>query len=85
MGSKAGESLVRHPDTKIISFTGSTAIGERIASIAAPMMKRLSLELGGKNPGIIFGDVEMNKIIPTLLRSCFINQVIMINPELEFE
>jgi aminomuconate-semialdehyde/2-hydroxymuconate-6-semialdehyde dehydrogenase len=52
-GHDCGEAIVKHPDIKAISFTGSTRAGERIASIAAPMFKKLSLEMGGKNPAII--------------------------------
>ena len=53
-GASAGEAIVSHPAIKAISFTGSTRAGERIASIAAPKFKKLSLELGGKNPAVIF-------------------------------
>jgi len=73
-GGTAGEALVRHPDAKIISFTGSTLIGKRIAAIAAPMMKRLSLELGGKNAAIVFEDARLDQAIPTLIRAGFVNQ-----------
>ena len=62
-GPFCGEAIVKHPDIKAISFTGSTNAGERIASIAAPMFKKLSLELGGKNPNIIFADCDWNKMI----------------------
>jgi acyl-CoA reductase-like NAD-dependent aldehyde dehydrogenase len=55
-------------------FAGSTLVGERIAAIAAPMMKKLSLELGGKNAAIVFGDADLEKAVPTLIRSCFLNQ-----------
>ncbi|CAG0893764.1 unnamed protein product [Darwinula stevensoni] len=73
-GKKAGEHLVTHPDVSLISFTGSTVVGKRISELAAPQMKRLSLELGGKNAGIVFGDVDIDQVIPVLMRSCFINQ-----------
>ena len=49
-------------------------LGEKIAAIAAPMMKKLSLEMGGKNAAIIFDDAKLDKVIPTMLRSCFLNQ-----------
>lgn len=55
-GPKCGAAIVRHPAVKAISFTGSTRAGKEIASVAAPMFKKLSLELGGKNPNIIFAD-----------------------------
>lgn len=73
-GPSCGEAIVRHPQIKAISFTGSTKAGERIASIAAPMFKKLSLELGGKNPNIIFADCDWEKMMSTTLRSSFSNQ-----------
>lgn len=73
-GHHCGEAIVKHPDIKAISFTGSTKAGERIASIAAPMFKKLSLELGGKNPNIIFNDCNWEKMIPETIRSSFGNQ-----------
>lgn len=73
-GPSCGEAIVKHPDIKAISFTGSTKAGERIASIAAPMFKKLSLELGGKNPNIIFADCDWNKMMSTTMRSSFANQ-----------
>ena len=74
VGEHCGESIVKHPDIKAISFTGSTRAGERIASIAAPMFKKLSLELGGKNPNIIFADCDWQKMMETTIRSSFSNQ-----------
>ncbi|MBL0181652.1 MAG: aldehyde dehydrogenase [Chitinophagaceae bacterium] len=74
LGQHCGEAIVKHPDIKAISFTGSTRAGERIASIAAPMFKKLSLELGGKNPNIIFADCDWDKMIKTTIRSSFSNQ-----------
>ncbi len=73
-GSSCGEAIVKHPEIKAISFTGSTRAGERIASVAAPMFKKLSLELGGKNPAIIFADCEWNKMMKETIRSSFTNQ-----------
>ena len=73
-GPGAGEAIVSHPDVKAISFTGSTKAGERIASIAAPKFKKLSLELGGKNPNIIFADCNWEKMIFNTIRSSFGNQ-----------
>jgi aminomuconate-semialdehyde/2-hydroxymuconate-6-semialdehyde dehydrogenase len=78
-GANTGEAMIKHPDIKAISFTGSTRAGERIASIAAPMFKKLSLELGGKNPNIIFADVAQNpeswkKMLSNTIRSSFANQ-----------
>ena len=73
-GPNCGEAIVKHKDIKAISFTGSTRAGERIASIAAPMFKKLSLELGGKNPAIIFADCDWDKMMQQTVRSSFTNQ-----------
>jgi aminomuconate-semialdehyde/2-hydroxymuconate-6-semialdehyde dehydrogenase len=73
-GPNAGEAIVSHPAVKAISFTGSTRAGERIASIAAPKFKKLSLELGGKNPAIIFSDCAWDKMMKETIRSSFSNQ-----------
>lgn len=73
-GPAAGEAIVSHPAVKAISFTGSTRAGERIASIAAPKFKKLSLELGGKNPAIIFADCNWDKMLDETIRSSFSNQ-----------
>ena len=73
-GHKAGEEIIKNPDIKVISFTGGTKTGARIASIAAPMFKKLSLELGGKNPNIIFDDCDFDQMLKTTLQSSFANQ-----------
>ncbi|MBL0272311.1 MAG: aldehyde dehydrogenase [Chitinophagaceae bacterium] len=73
-GHGAGEAIVSHPDVKAISFTGSTKAGERIAGIAAPKFKKLSLELGGKNPVIIFAECDWDKMLTETIRSSFSNQ-----------
>ena len=73
-GPNAGEAIVSHPAVKAISFTGSTRAGERIAGIAAPKFKKLSLELGGKNPAIVFTDCDWDKMIMETIRSSFSNQ-----------
>ncbi len=73
-GPVTGEAIVAHPDIKAISFTGSTRAGERIASVAAPKFKKLSLELGGKNPNIIFADCDWEKMLRTTVQSSFSNQ-----------
>lgn len=73
-GPNCGESIVKHPDIKAISFTGSTKAGERIAGIAGPMFKKLSLELGGKNPVIIFNNCDWPKMLQETIRSSFGNQ-----------
>ncbi|XP_009948309.1 PREDICTED: aldehyde dehydrogenase family 8 member A1 isoform X4 [Leptosomus discolor] len=74
-GAKAGEALVCHPNVPLISFTGSTLTAQRIMEKSAPHCKRLSLELGGKNPAIVFDDADLTQCIPTTLRSSFANQV----------
>lgn len=74
VGGSAGQAIVSHEDVKVISFTGGTATGERIASLAAPSFKKLSLELGGKNPSIIFADCDYEKMLHTTVQSSFANQ-----------
>lgn len=74
LGTKAGAALVTHKDVKAISFTGGTATGEWIAREAAPKFKKLSLELGGKNPNIIFADCNYPEMLATTVRSSFSNQ-----------
>ncbi|HLP12575.1 MAG TPA: aldehyde dehydrogenase [Flavobacteriales bacterium] len=73
-GPKCGDAIVKHPKIKAISFTGGTATGEYIARTAAPMFKKLSLELGGKNPNIIFNDCDFEKMMSTTMHSSFANQ-----------
>ncbi len=73
-GQTAGQAMVSHPLVKAISFTGGTETGARIASVAAPKFKKLSLELGGKNPNIIFADCDYDEALETTLRSSFSNQ-----------
>ncbi|MCC7158189.1 MAG: aldehyde dehydrogenase, partial [Ignavibacteria bacterium] len=73
-GGKVGSAIVKHPDIKAITFTGGTKTGKEIASVAAPMFKKLSLELGGKNPNIIFADCNYEKMLGTTLLSSFRNQ-----------
>lgn len=73
-GHKVGAAMVAHPLVKAISFTGSTRVGAEIARVAAPVFKKLSLELGGKNPNIIFADCDYDKMLATTLRSSFANQ-----------
>ncbi len=73
-GAKAGSAIVSHKDIRAISFTGGTKTGQDIARIAAPMFKKLSLELGGKNPNIIFGDCDYEEMLKTTILSSFSNQ-----------
>ena len=74
LGTTTGQAITKHPDIKAISFTGGTKTGAHIAKIAAPMFKKLSLELGGKNPNIIFSDCDYNSMLETTVRSSFTNQ-----------
>ena len=74
LGTTAGQAIIEHPDIKAISFTGGTATGAHIAKVAAPMFKKLSLELGGKNPNIIFDDCDYEDMLITTIRSSFGNQ-----------
>ena len=74
LGHNAGQAIIEHPKIKAISFTGGTATGAHIAKTAAPMFKKLSLELGGKNPNIIFADCDYEDMLNTTVRSSFANQ-----------
>ena len=73
-GPEAGQTIVAHPEIKAISFTGGTKTGEHIARTAAPMFKKLSLELGGKNPNLIFEDCDYDKMLAVTVKSSFANQ-----------
>ncbi|RZA25940.1 MAG: aldehyde dehydrogenase [Proteobacteria bacterium] len=74
LGAKAGDALVAHPDVPLISFTGGTATAAAIGKTAAPLYKKLSLELGGKNPALIFADCDFEAALTTTVRSSFTNQ-----------
>ena len=74
LGPEAGAAIVQHPLIKAISFTGSTRAGAEIARVAAPVFKKTSLELGGKNPNIIFADCDYEQMLETTVRSSFNNQ-----------
>ncbi|MGX5203052.1 aldehyde dehydrogenase [Aliikangiella sp. IMCC44632] len=73
-GPQIGEPLVKHPAIKAISFTGGSATGKRIAAITAPMLKKTSLELGGKNPTLVFDDCEFDETVSEVARAAFSNQ-----------
>ena len=73
LGAEAGEPLVTHPQVRAVSFTGSTMVGKRIAMLAAPALKKVSLELGGKNPTLVFADSDWRNQLDTLVRSAFQN------------
>ena len=73
LGTEVGEPLVTHSQVRAISFTGSTAVGKRIAALTAPLLKKTSLELGGKNPTLVFADSDWRNHLDTLVRSAFQN------------
>ncbi len=73
-GPGIGQAIVEHPDIPVLSFTGGTATGERLARTAAPMFKKLSLELGGKNPSIVFDDCDRRKALEGVLQAAYSNQ-----------
>jgi aminomuconate-semialdehyde/2-hydroxymuconate-6-semialdehyde dehydrogenase len=74
LGPKVGSAIVAHEKITAISFTGGTKTGAEIARVAAPMFKKLSLELGGKNPSIIFADCDFEKTVKESVRASFTNQ-----------
>ena len=74
LGAEVGASIVAHNDTNIISFTGGTQTGKAISSVAAPMFKKISLELGGKNANVIFDDCDFEDAVNTSVRAAFANQ-----------
>lgn len=73
-GGDAGAALTRHPDVGAVSFTGGTATGAEIARAVSPTFRKLALELGGKNPTVIFGDADLDAALETIVRSAFANQ-----------
>lgn len=73
-GRDAGAALVAHPAVRTISFTGGTATGALIAATAAPDFKRLTLEMGGKNPALLFADADLDLALPGIVRAAFTNQ-----------
>ena len=74
LGAKAGSAICEHPGVPLISFTGGTVTGAKVAAAAAPMFKKLSLELGGKNPNLVFADADLDEAVATSIRSSFWNQ-----------
>lgn len=73
-GPRAGAPLVAHPLVPAVSFTGGTGTGRALSAVAAPMFKRLSLELGGKNPAIVFADADLDATVDALVNASFRNQ-----------
>jgi aminomuconate-semialdehyde/2-hydroxymuconate-6-semialdehyde dehydrogenase len=74
LGPEAGQALVEHPGVSAISFTGGTVTGARVAATAAPKFKKLSLELGGKNPTLVFADADLDAAVDGAVRAAFTNQ-----------
>jgi aminomuconate-semialdehyde/2-hydroxymuconate-6-semialdehyde dehydrogenase len=74
LGAKAGAAIVAHKRITTISFTGGTVTGREIAKAAAPMFKKVGLEMGGKNPNIIFADADMDEVVQGSVRAAFANQ-----------
>jgi aminomuconate-semialdehyde/2-hydroxymuconate-6-semialdehyde dehydrogenase len=74
LGAEVGQALVEHPDIVGLSFTGGTVTGRRLAATAAPMLKKLSLELGGKNATIVFADADFDQAVEGACRAAFLNQ-----------
>jgi aminomuconate-semialdehyde/2-hydroxymuconate-6-semialdehyde dehydrogenase len=74
LGAEVGAAIVEHPNTPVISFTGGTSTGKAISAVAAPMFKKLSLELGGKNANLVFADCDFEEAVNTSVRAAFANQ-----------
>ncbi len=74
LGAECGAAIVAHPGIPVISFTGGTATGERIMSVAGPMFKTTAMELGGKNPTIVFADADLDAAVDGALNAAFRNQ-----------
>ena len=87
LGPKVGDALSRHPEVKAISFTGSTRTGQEIARTAGPLFKKLSLEMGGKNPTVIFADADLERAVETTVRAAFSNQgeICLCGPRISIE
>jgi aminomuconate-semialdehyde/2-hydroxymuconate-6-semialdehyde dehydrogenase len=73
-GPGCGQALVDHPEVRAISFTGGTRTGRQIAQSAAARLVKTSLELGGKNPALVFDDADLDRTVPGLVRASFTNQ-----------
>lgn len=72
-GSSLGRALVEHPEVRKLSFTGSSPVGREIAERGGRMMKRLTLELGGKAPNVIFADADLGRALAGATSACFVN------------
>jgi aminomuconate-semialdehyde/2-hydroxymuconate-6-semialdehyde dehydrogenase len=74
LGAKAGAAITAHPDVGTVSFTGGTRTGAEISTVTGPLFKKVALELGGKNPTIVFADADLDEALPTSVRAAFSNQ-----------
>jgi aminomuconate-semialdehyde/2-hydroxymuconate-6-semialdehyde dehydrogenase len=74
LGAEAGQALTSHPGVDLVSFTGGTVTGAAVAAAAAPSFKKLSLELGGKNPTLVFADADFENAVAGAARAGFLNQ-----------
>ncbi|KAA9156751.1 aldehyde dehydrogenase family protein [Amycolatopsis acidicola] len=72
-GPVVGEALARHPDVDMVSFTGSTVVGRRILELAAPTVKRVALELGGKSASVVLDDADLSVAVPHTVRASYLN------------
>jgi acyl-CoA reductase-like NAD-dependent aldehyde dehydrogenase len=72
-GPVVGEAIASHPDVDMVSFTGSTRAGRRVQELAAPTVKRVALELGGKSPNVILDDADLDRAIPDAVTKAFLN------------
>ncbi|KAL1915172.1 uncharacterized protein VTP21DRAFT_7653 [Calcarisporiella thermophila] len=73
-GPQAGAALVEHPKVPLVSFTGGSVAGEKISELAGRHLKKLTLELGGKNANIIFEDADLDACVPKSIHAAFLNQ-----------
>jgi aminomuconate-semialdehyde/2-hydroxymuconate-6-semialdehyde dehydrogenase len=73
-GASAGRAITSHPKVPLISFTGGTKTGADVMAQAGPLFKKVSLELGGKNPNIVFADADLEQAVATSIQSSFANQ-----------
>ncbi len=72
-GPAAGEALVGHQDVDVVSFTGSTPAGRRVAALAAATVKRVTLELSGKSPSVVLDDADLDEAVSSTVRQCMLN------------
>lgn len=73
LGAKVGAAITAHPKITTISFTGGTVTGREVAKICAPLFKKVALEMGGKNPTIVFADADMEKVVAGSVQAAFAN------------